>query len=219
MALRRRRGVGRADKALKSRKGARSGTPADLLVVGLANPGDKYVGTRHNVGSEVIHILAERWHGRLRRTPQLALADEVRVAGKRLVLAIPNTYMNLSGEAVRPLVLRHGIDDMSKLLIIHDELDMPAGRVQVKLGGGLAGHNGLKSVKAHLGTQDFARIRIGIDRPEHGHIADWVLKRPGKADREAIDDAVILAVDAAETVLTHGVETAMQRFNHPGGRE
>lgn len=218
MALRRRRGAGRSDKSRKSRKGeARTGTPADLLVVGLANPGDKYVGTRHNVGAEVVAVLEQRWQGRMRRTREMALVDEVRVADKRLVLAIPDTYMNLSGEAVRPLVRRHGIDDLSKLVVIHDELDLPAGRIQIKLGGGLAGHNGLKSIKAHLGSQDFARVRVGIDRPAHGHIADWVLKRPGKADREAIDDAVIRAVDAAETILTHGIETAMERFNGSPG--
>ena len=113
----------------------RRGTPADLLVVGLANPGGEYAGTRHNVGGEVVELLAERHGAKLRKGKERAMVDEVNVGGRRLALAIPLTYMNLSGEAVAPLVRRHGIDDPHHLVIVHDELDLPVGRFKLKLGG------------------------------------------------------------------------------------
>lgn len=192
----------------------RRGTPADLLVVGLANPGPEYVGTRHNVGEEVVAILAMRHGGALRKAKERAMTDEVNVAGKRLALAVPMTYMNLSGEAVGPLVRRHGITDPHDLVIVHDELDLPVGRMKLKLGGGLAGNNGLKSVKAHLHTDDFARIRIGIGKPPgSARGADHVLKRPSKADRAELDIVVQEAADAVEMILTDGFQAAMNRYN------
>lgn len=202
---------------LRRRRGderERRGTPADLLVVGLANPGAEYEGTRHNIGAEVVQLLAERHGGRLRKAKERAVADEVVVGGKRLALAIPLTYMNLSGEAVAPLVRRHGIEDPTRLVIVHDELDLPVGRMKLKLGGGLAGNNGLKSVKAHLHTADFARIRIGIGKPPgRTEGANHVLKRPGKADRAALDVVVEEAADAVEAILTDGFAAAMNRYN------
>lgn len=199
------------------RRGAgneRRGTPADLLVVGLANPGAEYEGTRHNVGAEVIRLLADRHGASLRKGKERALVDEVRVGDQRLALAIPLTYMNLSGEAVAPLVRRHGIDDPERLVIVHDELDLPVGRLKLKLGGGLAGNNGLKSVKAHLHTADFARIRIGIGKPPgRTQGVDHVLKRPGKADRAELDVVVAEAADAVEMILSDGFAAAMNRYN------
>jgi PTH1 family peptidyl-tRNA hydrolase len=192
----------------------RRGTPADLLVVGLANPGAEYEGTRHNVGAEVIRLLADRHGASLRKGKERALVDEVRVGDQRLALAIPLTYMNLSGEAVAPLVRRHGIDDPERLVIVHDELDLPVGRLKLKLGGGLAGNNGLKSVKAHLHTADFARIRIGIGKPPgRTQGVDHVLKRPGKADRAELDVVVAEAADAVEMILSDGFAAAMNRYN------
>lgn len=199
------------------RRGAereRRGTPADLLVVGLANPGAEYEGTRHNIGAEVVHLLADRHGANLRKGKERAISDEVVVGGKRLALAIPLTYMNLSGEAVAPLVRRHGIEDPSQLVIVHDELDLPVGRMKLKLGGGLAGNNGLKSVKAHLHTADFARIRIGIGKPPgRAEGADHVLKRPSKADRAELDILVVEAADAIEAILEEGFAAAMTRYN------
>jgi PTH1 family peptidyl-tRNA hydrolase len=192
----------------------RRGTPADLLAVGLANPGAEYAGTRHNVGAEVVQLLADRHGGRLKKGKERAIVDEVRVDGRRLALAVPQTYMNLSGEAVAPLVRRYGITDLHRLVIVHDELDLPVGRIQVKVGGGLAGNNGLKSVKAHLHTDDFVRIRVGIGKPEgRKQGADHVLKRPGKADRLELDIAVVEAADAVEVLLAEGDAAAMNRFN------
>ena len=199
------------------RRGAaaeRRGTPADLLVVGLANPGRDYAGTRHNLGAEAIRLVAERHGGSFRKSRERADVAEVRVGDQRLVLAIPHTYMNLSGEAVLLLVKRHGIDDPERLVIVHDELDLPAGRVKVKQGGGLAGHNGLRSIKAHLHTDAFLRVRIGVGRPpskEQG--ADHVLKRPGKKEQTELDIAVVEAADAVEMILDDGVGAAMNRYN------
>jgi PTH1 family peptidyl-tRNA hydrolase len=192
----------------------RRGTPADLLVVGLANPGADYAGTRHNVGAEVVELLAGRHGANLRKGKERSLVDEVTVDGKRLALAIPQTYMNLSGEAVAPLVRRHGITDLHHLVIVHDELDLPVGRIQVKVGGGLAGNNGLKSVKAHLHTDDFIRVRIGIGKPAgRKEGADHVLKKPSKAERLELDVTVVEAADAVELILADGAAAAMNRFN------
>ena len=192
----------------------RRGTPADLLVVGLANPGAEYQGTRHNVGGEVVQLLAERHGAKLRKGKERALVDEVIVGGHRLALAVPLTYMNLSGEAVALLVRRHGIEDPNRLVIVHDELDLPVGTMKLKVGGGLAGNNGLKSVKAHLHTDDFVRVRIGIGKPAgKAQGEDHVLKRPGKVDRQALDVAVQEAADAVELILSDGPAVAMNRYN------
>jgi len=192
----------------------RRGTPADLLVVGLGNPGKEYSGTRHNVGAEVNELLAQRHGATLRRSKERALVDEVKVDGRRVALAVPQTYMNLSGESVAPLVRRHGITDPHRLVIVHDELDLPVGRIKLKVGGGLAGNNGLRSIKAHLHTDDFARVRIGIGKPPgRAEGADHVLRKPGKADRTDLDIAVVDAADAVELILTDGIDAAMNRYN------
>jgi len=194
---------------------ARRGTPADYLVVGLGNPGTEYAGTRHNVGFDVVEVLAGRHGGGLKAAKrERALTAEVRVGALRVALAEPITYMNLSGEAVAPLVKRHGIIDPHRLIVVHDELDLPSGRMKVKLGGGLAGHNGLRSIKAHCHTDDFVRVRIGVGKPaskERG--ADHVLSKVGKAERERLAVMVEHAADAVEAVMADGLERAMERFN------
>jgi PTH1 family peptidyl-tRNA hydrolase len=192
----------------------RRGTPADWLVVGLGNPGKEYAGSRHNVGFEVVDLLARRHGARLKAGKERALVDEVRVEGQRVALAEPTTYMNLSGESVSPLVRRYGIDDPTRLVVVQDELDLPLGRVRVKVGGGLAGHNGLRSIKAHLHTDAFIRVRIGVGKPptkEHG--ADHVLKKVGKGDRELLAVAVEVAADAVELIVAQGAEAAMNQVN------
>ncbi|MDP9440719.1 MAG: aminoacyl-tRNA hydrolase [Actinomycetota bacterium] len=193
----------------------RRGTPAHLLVVGLGNPGPEYAGTRHNVGADVVSLLAARHGGRLRLAKrERALADEVTLGTKRVALAFPQTFMNESGVAVVALVRRHGIDDPTRLVVVHDELDLPPGRVRVKEGGGLAGHNGLRSIKAHLNTDAFLRVRIGIGKPPGRHEGvDHVLKRPSKAEREELAVAVEEAADAVEMIAAEGVARAMTRYN------
>jgi PTH1 family peptidyl-tRNA hydrolase len=197
------------------RKGPdRTGTPADLLVVGLGNPGDRYAGTRHNVGAEVVELLAERHGERLRATKEAALVAEMHVDGRRLVVAFPQTFMNESGRSVRDLVRRHGIEDPRDVVVIHDELDLEPGRTKLKVGCGLAGHNGLKSIDQHLKGSGFTRMRIGIGRPPGRQSpADYVLRRPGKADRIELDIQVERAADAVERILRDGVDVVMNEFN------
>lgn len=193
---------------------ARRGTPAELLVVGLRNPGADYAGTRHNVGAEVVTLLAERHGGTFRRSRERSDVAEVQVDEQHLVLALPHTFMNLSGEAVGPLVRRYGITDPAKLVVIHDELDLEPGRVKVKQGGGLAGHNGLRSIKSHLRTQDFLRVRVGVGKPPNSRSGkDHVLRKPKRGERTELDIAVAGGADAVETILAEGIEAAMTRFN------
>ncbi|HEX5946961.1 MAG TPA: aminoacyl-tRNA hydrolase [Acidimicrobiales bacterium] len=203
--------------ALFGRGGAaaeRRGTPADLLVVGLGNPGAEYEGSRHNVGAEVVDLLADRHGGTLKRSKERALVAEVRIGEARVALAFPQTFMNLSGESVALLARRHGITDPGQIVVVQDELDLPLGRVKVKQGGGLAGHNGLRSIKAHLHTDAFLRVRIGVGKPvtkEQG--ATHVLKRVSKRERTELDVAVQEAADAVELILSDGIDVAMNRVN------
>jgi PTH1 family peptidyl-tRNA hydrolase len=199
--------------ALRRSKAPRTGTPADLLVVGLGNPGDEFARTRHNVGAEVVELLADRHGAKLKKGKERARVDQVNIDGKRVALAIPLTYMNDSGESVRLLVRRYGVEP-DQVVIVHDELDLPVATLRVKAGGGLAGHNGLRSIKAHLHSDEFLRVRIGVDKPqskERG--ADHVLNRFGKRERDEIDVTIAQAADAVEMIATDGVDRAMNTFN------
>lgn len=201
--------------AFRSRqRDERRGTPADVLVVGLGNPGKDFDGTRHNVGAETVDVLARR-HGQvLRKGKERAMVAEVHIAARRVALAFPLTYMNLSGESVQLLVRRYGITEGDQLVIIHDELDLDVGRLKLKQGGGLAGHNGLRSVVQHLGTTDFVRLRIGVGRPPTSQSGkEYVLRRPGKAEQVRLDLAVAEAADAVEHLVAHGVDATMNVVN------
>lgn len=171
------------------------------------------------MGARVVELLAERHGERLRHSRnERSLVAEAKVDGRRLGLAFPQTYMNDSGVAVRALVRRFGIEDLTRLVVVQDELDLPTGTVRVKAGGGLAGHNGLRSIDAHLHDRSFTRVRIGIDRApgrEHrpGDGIGHVLGAPSKRDQEALDVAVETAADAVEHILAHGVDAAMNRYN------
>lgn len=140
---------------------------------------------------------------------------EARIDGKLLVLAFPQTFVNLSGEAAARLVRRYGVErEPSRVVVVHDELDLPPGRVKIKEGGGTAGHNGLESIRAHLHTGAFLRIRIGVGKPPGRQSgADYVLKRPRKPEQLELDVAVVEAAEAVETIFTDGVAVAMNRFN------
>lgn len=192
----------------------RKGTPADLLIVGLGNPGDQFIGTRHNLGAEVIQILADRAGARLKKTKARALAAGVLMNDKRVVLAFPLTFMNHSGEAVRHLVRSYGIQEASHIVIVHDELDLDVGRLRLKAGGGLAGHNGLRSITQHIGTTEYTRLRIGIGKPSPSQVgSEYILRKPGKAERAELDVAVEQAADAIELLTEVGVDKAMASVN------
>ena len=192
----------------------RRGESAALLVVGLGNPGAEYARSRHNVGAEVVDVLAGRHGGSLRRSKEQALTAEVRIGSRRVALAFPQTYVNESGRSVQLLVRRHGIDDPGRLVVVHDELDLLPGALRLKRGGGLAGHNGLRSIRDHLHTTDFARVRLGVGKPpskERG--ADHVLSRVPKATRELFDVVVQRAADSVEMIVAEGLDAAMSTYN------
>lgn len=190
------------------------GTPADILVIGLGNPGEEYAGTRHNIGAETLNVLAVRHRTKLTSTKCRALAGETRFGDKRVVLAFPLTFYNEAGNAVVALAKRHGIDQPSQVVVIHDELDLEPGTFKVKVGGGLAGNNGLKSIKSHLHSDDFVRVRIGVGKPPgRGEGVDHVLRRPGKAERVELDVVIERAADAVEVIIAEGPDAAMNRFN------
>jgi peptidyl-tRNA hydrolase, PTH1 family len=184
-----------------------------LLVVGLGNPGSEYDGTRHNVGADVISALALQHGARLKAGRERALAADVRIGAARITVAFPQTFMNLSGESVKPLMRKAGVG-LDQLVVVHDELDLPSGRLKLKLGGGSGGHNGLKSITALCGGPDYIRVRIGIGRPPgRQDPADYVLRRPGKAEREELDVCVAEAADAIEALLTESLADVMTRVN------
>jgi peptidyl-tRNA hydrolase, PTH1 family len=195
------------------------GAPFDWLVVGLGNPGEKYANTRHNVGEDALRLLAERRNVSLKGGRDNALLAETRFPGpggadERTALAFPITYMNESGRAVGALVRRFRIEAPERIIVIHDELDLPPGEMKVKVGGGLAGHNGLRSITQHLRTQDYLRIRIGVGKPDSAHVGKvHVLAKIPKRQREVLDVAVVEAADAVEMIMADGVDAAMQRYN------
>jgi peptidyl-tRNA hydrolase, PTH1 family len=192
----------------------RRGTPADFLVIGLGNPGREYERSRHNVGFEVIERLCFGASASLKVGKERALAAEISIAGQRVALACPTTFMNLSGESAVKLVRRYGIEDPSHIIIVHDELDLPPGVVKVKVGGGLAGHNGLRSITQHVKTQDYLRIRIGVGKPPSKEAgAGHVLNKVPKAERGLLDECVIRGAEAVELIVAAGVDAAMQQVN------
>jgi PTH1 family peptidyl-tRNA hydrolase len=188
---------------------------ADVLVVGLGNPGAEYARSRHNLGAEVVAELAARHGERLKLAKrERALTAEVTIARRRVALAFPQTYMNDSGLSVQLLRRRYGIDDVAAIVVVHDELDLPVGRMKLKEGGGLAGHNGLRSIKQHLHSDAFLRVRIGVGKPpskERG--ADHVLRRMTKAERTELDIKVQEAADAVEMIIDEGMAAAMTKYN------
>lgn len=196
------------------RSSERRGTPSDLLVIGLGNPGRDYARSRHNVGAEVVDRLARSHGTTLKAGKERSLAAEITVAGHRVALAFPTTFMNDSGVAAQLLVRRYGIEDIATVIVVHDELDLAPGIVRVKVGGGLAGHNGLRSIVQHLKTQDFVRVRIGVGKPpskEQG--ANHVLSKMSKSERTLLDESVVTASDAVEVIAEFGVDEAMRRYN------
>ena len=184
----------------------------DLLVVGLGNPGREYARTRHNAGWLVLDEIARR-HGGSWRGKFSGQLSELRLADARLALVKPETYMNDSGRSVVAAARFFKVAPQD-LLVVHDDVDLDAGRLQARAGGGLAGHNGLRSLAQALGTQEFLRLRVGVGRPERGDrrpVADYVLS--DFAPDEDVDGLVARAADAVEVVVSDGLEAAQQRFN------
>ena len=182
----------------------RASAPVDWLVVGLGNPGSRYASTPHNVGFEVANALAERWDLPRAHKKFNGLLTEGRTGpgGPRVAVLLPQTYMNEAGRSVGPARGAFKVD-LDRVLVIHDEIDLPFGDVRTRVGGGLAGHNGLKSLRRELGSPDFARVRVGVGRPDSTDpdiVAGYVLGRWRQSDGE-VRDLVERAADAAERVV------------------
>jgi peptidyl-tRNA hydrolase, PTH1 family len=189
-----------------------SASTLDLLVAGLGNPGREYERTRHNAGWMVVDELARRHDGSFRSKFSGQLA-EVRDDERRLALLKPETYMNISGRSVSAATRFFKVDP-GALLVVHDDVDLAPGRLQARLGGGLAGHNGLRSIADALGTQEFLRLRIGVGRPERGDrrpVADYVLS-PFEQEID-VEELVARAADAVEVVVRDGLDVAQSRYN------
>ena len=194
------------------RRGRDHAPTLDLLVAGLGNPGREYERTRHNVGWMVADELARRHEGSYRGKFSGQLA-EVRADERRLALLKPETYMNESGRSIAAAVRFFKVAPEA-LLVVHDDVDLEEGRLQARLGGGLAGHNGLRSIAQALGTQDFLRLRIGVGRPGRGDprpVSDYVLS-PFQPETD-VDALVARAADGVEAIAREGLEAAQQRFN------
>ena len=182
----------------------RRGTPVDWLIVGLGNPGSEYAGTRHNIGFEVANLLAQRWELPRAKSKYRGLLTEGRTGpgGPRVAILLPQTYMNDAGKSVSPARGAMKLD-LDRVLVVHDEIDLPFGEIRTRTGGGLAGHNGLKSLRQGLGSPDFARVRIGVGRPpttDPDRVAAYVLGRFAEP-RDEVQQLIENAADATERVV------------------
>ena len=186
----------------------------EWLVVGLGNPGDKYEGTRHNAGFMVIDQLAEGLKIPVQRLKFKALTNTAEIAGHKVLLMKPVTYMNLSGEAVGEAAAFYKVPP-ERILVLSDEVSLAPGKIRVRRSGSAGGHNGLKDIIAHLGTDQFPRIRVGVGAPAHPdrEMIGWVIGKFTPEERKVVDQAVDRAVDAAACLIEKGVQEAQNRFN------
>ncbi len=193
---------------------SKNSAPVSWLIVGLGNMGDQYENTRHNMGFEVIDAIAENLDIPVQRLKFKALTNTAVLGGEKVLLMKPVTYMNLSGEAVAPAAAFYKLPP-ERVLVISDEVSLPPGKLRVRPSGSAGGHNGLKNIIAHLHSEAFPRVRVGVGGKPHPDydMADWVLGHPQGEDRKALDDAVKRAAQAVEVIIKEGVTPAMNKFN------
>ena len=185
----------------------------DWLIVGLGNPGQKYEHTRHNMGFLTVDLLAEKLGVKLNKVKFKAAYNIVNFAGCKCLVMKPQTYMNLSGEAVREAAQFYKIP-ADRVLVIYDDVSLPVGKLRVRPSGSAGGHNGIKNIIAHLGTQDVPRVKIGVAAPgESGDMIDWVIGVPSQAERKVLSESFEKAIQAAERIITDGCQKAMNQFN------
>lgn len=187
---------------------------ASWLIVGLGNPGEKYENTRHNVGFQVVDELAERQNAPVQKLKFKALTNLLTISGEKVLVMKPVTYMNLSGEAVRPAADFYKIPP-ERILVISDDTALDLGKLRIRTKGSAGGHNGLKNIIQHLGTDQFPRVRVGVGQKPHPDydLADWVLGKFQGEAKKVMDEAVKRAADAVECILKEGTDRAMNRFN------
>ena len=192
----------------------KSGGAVDWLIVGLGNPGQKYEHTRHNMGFLTVGLLAEKLNVKLNKVKFKSAYNIVRFGGQKCLVMKPQTYMNLSGEAVREAVQFYKIP-ADHVLVIYDDVSLPVGKLRVRPTGSAGGHNGIKNIIAHLGTQDFPRIKIGTGAPAGGgaEMIDWVIGVPSQAERKILVESFERAIQAAEGILENGCQKAMNDYN------
>ena len=185
-----------------------------LVIVGLGNPDDKYQGTRHNVGFDVIDLLAEKYNIAVDTKKQRAYIGKGIIGGQKVILAKPQTYMNLSGESVRSLVEYYKVDPETELLIIFDDISLDVGQLRIRKKGSAGGHNGIKNIIANLGTSVFQRIKVGVgEKPKGYDLADYVLGRFSKEERELIKEGFECAAEAVAMITAGEIDQAMNKYN------
>ena len=186
-----------------------------FIIVGLGNPERKYDGTRHNIGFSAITVIADKYNISMDIKKHKAVCGKGYIEGQKVILAMPQTYMNLSGECVEELLQWYKVP-LDHLLIIYDDIDLPLAKLRVRKTGSAGTHNGMRSIMAHVPSQEFPRIRVGVGaKPEGWELADWVLSRYAiREEQEAMASAFQSAADCVEDWLGHGIDDAMQRFNH-----
>jgi len=182
------------------------------IIVGLGNPGPEYKNTRHNIGYMVLEELASRYPVERQEGKFDSLIAHIRVKGEKVLLVKPLTYMNLSGQAVQPLVHWHKLE-LQDLMVVYDDMDLPLGAMRLRASGGSGGHKGIKSIMERLATPDFARTRLGIGRPEERAAVDWVLGRFSAGEKEQLEQVVKQAADALEKWINKGLSEAMNTYN------
>ena len=186
----------------------------DWLIVGLGNPGQKYEHTRHNMGFLTVDMLAEKTGVKLNKVKFKSAYNIMNFAGCKCLVMKPQTYMNLSGEAVREAVQFYKIP-ADHVLVIYDDISLTVGKLRVRPTGSAGGHNGIKNIIAHLGTQDFPRVKIGTGAPAGGgaDMIDWVIGEPSKAEKKVLLESFERAIDAAACIIEYGCQKAMNDFN------
>lgn len=185
-----------------------------FIIAGLGNPTKEYEGTRHNVGFDVIDRLADRYNIEVETKKHLALTGKGVIAGQKVILAKPQTYMNLSGESIRSIVDYYKVDPETELLVIYDDISLDVGKLRIRAKGSAGGHNGIKNIIAHLGSQVFPRIKVGVgEKPSKYDLADYVLGHFSKAEQVLMDEGYNHAVNAVEMILSGDINSAMNEYN------
>lgn len=182
------------------------------VIVGLGNPGKQYASTRHNVGFDAINLLAEANNISMNKVKHQAVIGEGRINNQKVLLVKPTTYMNLSGRSVREIVNFYKVD-IEKVVVIYDDIDTAVGKLRIRQKGSAGSHNGMKSIIYEIQVDQFPRVRIGVGKPQHGNLADFVLGKFTKEDRPFVDESIERATKAVEAIIKDGIDIAMNRYN------